>query len=112
MDPLRRKSVSLTRYLEDLLLGWPVERKGCAKRPYRLLTPRDPAARGAQISVKLDEGLLERVMEGLEREGVVVDERKPDVVRVAPAPLYNSFEDVWRFVDVFARALKGAAALK
>lgn len=49
-------------------------------------------------------------MHNLKRHGVVVDERKPDVIRVAPAPLYNSFEDVWLFVEVFRRAVGEAEA--
>lgn len=53
------------------------------------------------MSVQLEEGMLEGVMAELEAAGVVVDERKPDVVRVAPAPLYNSYTDVWEFVRIF-----------
>ena len=40
----------------------------------------------------------------LEEQGVVVDERRPDVVRVAPAPLYNTFEEVWKFANIFRGA--------
>jgi len=47
-------------------------------------------------------------MQELEDAGVVVDQRQPDVVRVAPVPLYNSFEDVWAFVRVFGRAVEEA----
>ena len=75
-----------------------------AQLPYRLITPRDPAERGAQLSIRLAPGLLDTVMSVLKEQGVVVDERKPDVVRVAPAPLYNSYMDVWRFVEVFRGA--------
>jgi kynureninase len=96
----------LTAYLEFLLLNWPAGRDS---RPYRLLTPTDPQQRGAQISVRLDLGLLEKVLEVLEAEGVVIDERKPDVIRVAPAPLYNNFTDLWNFVDIFWKALRVAA---
>ena len=108
MERLRAKSVRLTAYLEWLLLRWDMSGVGC--RPYTLLTPRNPEERGAQISVRLDEGLLEGVMEALEEEGVVVDERRPDVVRVAPTPLYNTFEDCWRFMQVFHAALVIAKA--
>jgi len=55
-------------------------------------------------------GLLEAVLVRLEEEGVVVDERKPDVIRVAPAPLYNTFEDVEAFVQIFGKACLDAAA--
>jgi kynureninase len=51
-------------------------------------------------------------MEVLEHEGVVVDERRPDVIRVAPAPLYNNFEDIWRFMVAFEKALKAAVQAK
>lgn len=76
---------------------------------YRIITPAKPAERGAQLSILLRPGLLEAVMMDLEKQGVVVDERKPDVVRVAPAPLYNTFSDVWEFVDIFKRACAKAA---
>lgn len=95
MEDLRAKSVLLTGYLEVLLENIP---------GFTILTPRDPAERGCQLSLLFEEGLMMKVFEGLQKEGVVVDERKPDVIRVAPTPLYNSFSDVWRFVEV----LKGA----
>ncbi|KIW08317.1 kynureninase [Verruconis gallopava] len=105
INALREKSLKLTAYLEKLLKEWPLDSK---LRKYTILTPSDPEERGAQLSVRLDEGLLEDVMEVLENEGVVVDERRPNVVRVAPAPLYNSFEDVWRFMVAFEKSLKVA----
>lgn len=109
MEALREKSLGLTGYLEELL-----ERKVevGVRGLYRIVTPRQVAERGAQLSVLLEEGLLDAVMGVLEREGVVVDERKPDVIRVAPAPLYNNFTDVWDFVEVFERALVVAQEAK
>lgn len=104
MPDLRAKSLRLTAYLERLLLSDPLYSEG----HYRIITPFDPAARGAQLSIRLDEGLLEGVMRWLEREGVVVDERKPDVVRVAPAPLFNTFVDCWGFVEVWRGAVGDA----
>jgi kynureninase len=106
MDELRDKSIKITAYLEKLLNEWPMDEQ--LKNKYQILTPKDPAQRGAQLSVKLSEGLLEPVMEVLEHEGVVVDERRPDVVRVAPAPLYNNFEDAWRFMAAFEKALSSS----
>jgi kynureninase len=105
MQELREKSLKLTAYLEFLLKNWPMEDR---LRCYHILTPGNPAERGAQLSVRLEEGLLDTVMEVLEEEGVVVDERKPDVIRVAPAPLYNRYSDVWRFMSVFEKALRAA----
>ena len=104
MEDLRMKSLKITKYLEDLL-------DQCdAKEHLTIITPRNPAERGAQLSVLLAPGLLDSVMHSLEESGVVVDERKPDVIRVAPAPLYNSYADVLRFVKVFSRACIEAAS--
>ncbi len=44
-------------------------------------------------------------MEMLDEAGIVVDKRKPDVIRVAPVPLYNTYEEVWKFVQIFKKAL-------
>lgn len=49
-------------------------------------------------------------MKELEENGIVVDERKPDVVRVAPAPLYNTYSEVWEFVQIFWKCCENAAA--
>jgi kynureninase len=100
---LREKSVRLTGFLAGLWRGGVVgeEEKGL----FRVITPADPEQRGAQLSLMLEAGLLETVMRELERRGVIVDERKPDVIRVAPAPLYNTFGDCVAFVEAFAEAL-------
>lgn len=103
MQALREKSVKLTTYLETRLQHYPN-----VKAPYKIITPANAAERGAQLSILLQPGLLNSVMEILEEEGVVVDERRPDVIRVAPAPLYNSYADVHRFVMVFQEACKKA----
>ena len=102
---LREKSVALTKYLEDLLLHMPsAENQKEDRLPYRIITPSNTAERGAQLSLLLKPGLLEGVMQILEEAGVVVDERRPDVIRVAPAPLYNTFAEVWDFVHIFIDA--------
>jgi kynureninase len=98
MQDIRKKSVEITKYLEDLLLQ-PGENG--QHIPYEIITPSDPDWRGAQLSVKLEPGMLDSVLEGLEDAGVVIDERKPDVIRVAPVPLYNSYTDVWEFSRIF-----------
>ena len=67
------------------------------------MTPANPAERGAQLSLMLSPGLLDDVLHGLESNGIVVDERKPDVIRVAPAPLYNTYLEVWEFCQAFLR---------
>ena len=100
MDRLREKSLKLTNYLEYLLderLADDVE----------TLTPRNPAARGCQLSLRL-RGSTQRAREvfrQLEARGVTADWREPDVIRVAPVPLYNTYADVYRFVEIFEEVL-------
>ena len=106
---IRQKSLKITAYLEELLQE--TEENG-DRNPYNIITPSDPEARGAQLSVQLDDGLLDGVLKKLEEGGVVVDERKPDVIRVAPAPLYNSYSDVWEFIQIFRKACKDVKAEK
>jgi kynureninase len=88
--------VSLTGYLE-FLLG----QKASAN--FSIITPLEKERRGAQLSIRIAENgraLCERLAQG----GIVGDWREPDTFRVAPAPLYNSYEDVFRFVQRFAAA--------
>lgn len=109
MDELRQKSLKVTGYLEQLLDLLAAEQaKDFGKALFDVITPRNADERGAQLSVRLKPGHLDSIMETLEEEGVVADERKPDVVRVAPAPLYNNFQDVLRFIVVFKKACEHA----
>jgi kynureninase len=94
---LRSKSVSLTGYLEFLM-----SRK--ASPSFSIVTPPEPERRGAQISIRIlrnGRALCER----LAQEGIVGDWREPDTFRIAPVPLYNSYQDVYRFVERFAAAV-------
>ena len=95
MDRLRTKSLKLTGYLEFLL-------KERLAEEVEILTPADPARRGCQLSLRLHAGAqaARRVFEQLEAAGVTGDWREPDVIRVAPVPLYNSYADVYGFVDI------------
>ena len=108
MSELRKKSTALTGYMERLLLESPFAKDFGSNMPYSIITPPDPEERGAQLSIHVKADLLETVLSELEAASVVVDERKPDVVRVAPAPLYNTFEEVWNFVRIFTAACKKA----
>jgi kynureninase len=107
MGPLREKSVQLTAYLEILLVRSPFY-----EELFEIITPSDKEQRGCQLSLKLQPGLLDVVLRELEERGVVVDERKPDVIRVAPAPLYNTFLDVYEFTSAFSQALEIARKAK
>lgn len=92
MEALRKKSIELTGYLEVLL-------KDLGEEVIRIITPKDPEARGCQLSIQVknaDKGLHQKLTEA----NVITDWREPDVIRVAPIPLYNSFEDVYKFVAI------------
>ncbi|MCU1682583.1 MAG: kynureninase [Amycolatopsis sp.] len=91
MEALRGRSVRLTNYLEALL------DELCRDPRLTIITPREPAQRGAQISVRIKGLEAEKVRDALRYEhGVYTDDRKPDVIRFAPVPLYNTFHDCWR----------------
>jgi kynureninase len=100
---LRRKSVELTAYLEALVAD-------CAGHDLRVLTPAAPAQRGAQLSLQFAGGgaHARAVFERLGADGIVCDLREPDIMRIAPVPLYNGFEDAWRFATRLAAALRAA----
>jgi kynureninase len=91
---LRTKSIGLTNYLEALV---------DARLPGRvtLLTPRDASERGAALSFRLHCGRdsARAAFDGLLARGIVPDWREPGVIRAAPVPFYNSYDDAWRFVD-------------
>lgn len=96
MDRLRAKSLLLTDLLRDMLES--------IDGPFRLITPREPGTYGCQLSLKFESD-ARGLYEDLERHGAIGDYREPDVIRVAPVPLYNSFDDCVRFVDVLQRLL-------
>ncbi len=98
IGPLRAKSEMLTGYLE-FLLGH--DRSG----RFSIITPRDPAHRGAQLSLRLPQN-GRAVCDALAQQGVICDWREPDILRVTPAPLYNSFSDVFTFAEKFRAALQ------
>jgi kynureninase len=101
MPALRKKSIELTGYLE-YILGEVQKKSGVA---LEIITPSNPEERGAQLSVIVpgaDKSLVNQLLE----KAVVVDWREPNVVRMAPAPMYNSFEDVFSFGEVFTALLK------
>ncbi|KAI1431224.1 kynureninase 1 [Xylaria sp. CBS 124048] len=108
MVPLREKSKRLTGFLVRCLTSMSDE----ARKLFRTITPSDPDQRGAQLSLMLADDLLDDTMRYLTENGVIVDERRPNVIRVAPAPLYNGFGDCVAFVEVFQSALMAAQKAK
>jgi kynureninase len=103
MTRLRAKSERLTGYLERLIDARFANRVA-------IITPRDPASRGCQLSLRVLTAPGRAVFEGLEARGVVCDWREPDVIRIAPVPLYNTFEDVRRFALRLDDTLAAAGA--
>jgi kynureninase len=100
MPALAARSRELTGWLERLL----IERLGDR---IEILTPRDPRWRGAQLSVRLRaaRGDGRSLFDGLLAGGLTCDWREPDIIRLAPAPLYNSYEDCWSAVLLIERLL-------
>ncbi len=92
IDQIRKKSMLLTAYLEYLLHQLP-------NLNFEIITPIEPENRGAQLSLYFKEKGKE-IHDKMIESGIIVDYRKPGVIRVAPAPLYCSFEDVYRFYDI------------
>ncbi|MBI2677860.1 MAG: kynureninase [Candidatus Koribacter versatilis] len=97
MEAIRQKSVALTGYLESQL----EQHRGPR---FTVITPREASRRGAMLSIRISEN-ARRVVERLAEQGVHTDFREPNILRVTPAPLYNSFTDVARFVEQFLAAL-------
>ena len=89
MSAIRRKSVLLTGYLEYLLLE-------IRSRLFEIMTSSKTPERGAQLSLRFNKHLLDGVMARLKKKGIVLAQ-KQDIMRVAPAPLYNTFTEVWEF---------------
>ncbi len=98
IEKLVEKSKKLTGYFEFLL-------KTLGEDVIRIITPENPKERGCQLSIQVknaDKSLHHKLTE----TGVITDWREPDVIRCAPVPLYNSFEDVYRLVEKLKRILK------
>jgi kynureninase len=105
METLRERSLRLTGYLLDLL----DDAFGTDVPGPEVVTPRDPARRGSQLSLRVAGGaaqLAHRLRHGY---GVVADAREPDILRLAPAALYSSYHDCWRAVSALADIYLGSA---
>jgi kynureninase len=101
LPALRRKSIEVTGYFEQQV------QQRLAGR-VQVITPADPRARGAALSLRLLGLTRDRaraVFDGLRRRGILPDWREPDVIRAAPVPFYNGYEDAWRCVDALQAEL-------
>lgn len=114
MQPLRARSLELTARLEKLLKAskhYVPPSQASQASPngsFTIITPSDPEQRGAQLSLLFlpeGSGTMQRVFDFLAHHGVIVDERMPDVIRIAPAPLYNTLSDCERAAEVLENAL-------
>jgi kynureninase len=94
MAALRKKSLQLTGYLRFL-----VEENSSSDGGWQVITPREGESHGCQLSVLVHDHPRER-FKALEAAGVVCDFREPNVIRVAPTPMYNTFMDVWQFARI------------
>lgn len=100
MKELRKKSELLTGYAEFLL-----NEIDPNNDRFIIITPSSPKERGCQLSLFIKENgraLFDKIV----KAGIIADWREPSVIRIAPTPLYNTFEEVWQFSQVFKKALK------
>ncbi|MDH3493118.1 MAG: kynureninase, partial [Acidobacteriota bacterium] len=99
MEALVEKSKKMARFM-DFLLGRIDDER------ISIITPPDPSERGCQLSIRVKDA-DKSLFEAITKKGVIADWREPDVIRVAPVPLYNSFEDCWNFTQILRRELGG-----
>lgn len=101
MQALRKKSEKLTSYLEFTIDGLAADFPDAR---ISMITPRDPSQRGCQLSMDIA-GRERKLFDAMIAAGIIADFREPCIIRVAPVPLYNSFEDVHTFGRVMRRLL-------
>ena len=98
MERIGSKRDLITAYLEYLILKVSAENGNFLK----IITPNSIFERGSQLSLVLEKDVKKK-FDLLAEQGIVADWREPNVIRIAPAPLYNSFEDCWHFAEVLGR---------
>lgn len=113
MGPIRERSLKLTAALEALLRKSKyfvaINKIANVNEPrFTIITPEDPSQRGAQLSLLFlpHGGTMQKIFKTLGEYGVIGDEREPDVIRLAPAPLYNTLEDCEKAVFYLEEAFK------
>ena len=106
MKNLTEKSQALTAYLEEIINDISSRKKDVCQ--LEIITPKETSRRGAQLSI-LAHGMGKSLFDVLTKQGVVADWREPNVIRIAPVPLYNSFEDVYSFGQCLEKAIDHGA---
>lgn len=100
LEALREKSLKLTGYMEFL-----VNQLSGEDKIFEIITPSNPEERGCQLSIFCHKN-GKQLFDALNKEGVISDWREPNVIRVAPVPLYNTFEDVYHFTRILREGLE------
>lgn len=103
MDRIGAKRDELTAFLEFVIQD--ISKRNVDRCTFEIITPSDKTKRGAQLSI-LAHGQGKSFFDALTKQGVIADWREPNVIRIAPAPLYNSFEDCYRFGQCLERAIQ------
>jgi kynureninase len=103
MEVIGAKRDLMTAYLEFVIDS--ISERNKDKCTFELITPRDKKQRGAQLSI-MAHGQGRALFDALSDLGVVADWREPNVIRVAPAPLYNTYEDCWWFGHLLEKAIQ------
>lgn len=100
-DNLRRqKSLDLVNYLRKLI------QSNFSSEEIAIITPMEEEQTGSQTSLLFKRGDINHIAEQLKANGVIIDKRNPNVIRVSPVPLYNTFKDVWKFVHLLKIIMK------
>ena len=97
MNALREKSEKLTGYFEFLI-------NQIDSKSIKIITPSNPKERGCQLSIQV-KNADKRLHKKLTENNVITDWREPDVIRCAPVPMYNSFQDVFKMVEILKKVL-------
>jgi kynureninase len=103
MDRIGEKRDLMTAFLEFVIDE--ISERNKDRVSFELITPRDKTKRGAQLSI-MAKGQGKALFDALSAEGVLADWREPNVIRIAPAPLYNSFEDCYWFGQLLEKAIQ------
>lgn len=99
MENIREKSKKQTTFLYTLL-------ENARGTHFDMITPKEPELRGCQLSLRIKCSRSEEILRKLERLGITCDFRPPNILRVAPSPLYTSFYEIYRFAYTFLEVLK------